>query len=89
MNFEYQIFSVFSKDNIKQESIPVECVPLLPPTIHASPLDVRIKGVPEVNKFEQVSRDGHHMSLPWDYYGWGWVVLMFHVQWGGAREHVQ
>ena len=43
---------------VKQESIPVGCVPPLAPTVHCSG-----GGCPQMSKFEQVCSDDHQTSL--------------------------
>ena len=56
----------WSLDTQLQESIPVECV--LPACVdhtcfNSHQMSALVGGVPEVNEIEQVSTDGHQMSL--------------------------
>ena len=65
------------------------------PTVRASAASCQYwwGGGPQVNKFEQVSSDGHQMPLAgagaWGYQGWGWDGSpMLDIQ-GGGRGPVQ
>ena len=52
------------QNNLEQESIPVGCVlPACPPYVLQPPGVSTGRGCPQVNKFEQISRDAHEMSV--------------------------
>ena len=69
LSFSIQVFyqhkqSHEHKHNVKQESIPVGCLP--PAYFNSHQISSALVGegrCPEVNMFEQVSSDGHRMSL--------------------------
>ena len=62
--WEGYYWGFFFKDLISQESIPVGCLsPACQPYMRRWSPDVSTRGSRQVNKFEQVSIDGHQMSL--------------------------